>query len=367
MATIKARLGDRSYDILVGCGLGAKADSRLARVAGSGRLWVIYDAQVYALHSPALKKNLPGLRVGSRELVLPAGEKVKTQRTVEQLQTFFLSERISRSDIIVAVGGGALTDLVGFVAATTMRGIRWVTMPTTLLGMVDAAVGGKTGINHKLGKNLVGAIWQPRLVLCDVNLLNTLSPRQMLSGLGEVIKYAGLADQSMIDRCHKYLSAENLYDMRQLTRIVTDSVRFKAAVVSEDEHEASLRMILNLGHTFGHGIERALNYKRLSHGEAVIIGLSAAIDLSVRSGLAREKALASYRDLVTQAVRMLPKVPIDPEKAIDGMALDKKRKSHSLRFVLLKRPGQPIIIDKIGKRLYTAALRKTLAEYANSG
>lgn len=366
MATIKVQLGDRSYDILVGSSLGAKADSKLTRLAGPGRVWVIYDAQVYALHGQALKKNLLSLRVGSRELVLPAGEKIKTQRTVETLRTFFLSERISRSDIIVAVGGGALTDLVGFVAATTMRGIRWVTFPTTLLGMVDAAVGGKTGINHKLGKNLVGTIWQPSLVLCDVNVLNTLSLRQMLSGLGEVIKYAGLTDQAMIDRCHKYLSAENQYDMRQLTRIVTDSVRFKAAVVSEDEHESNLRMILNLGHTFGHGIERALNYKHLSHGEAVILGLSAAIELSVRSGLAREKSLRSYRDLVTQAIQRLPKVPIDLKQAIDGMALDKKRKSHSLRFVLLKKPGQPIIIDRIGKRLYIAALKKALTEYATS-
>ena len=366
MATVKARLGDRSYDILVGLGLGKQAEAKLANLANSGRMWVIYDAQVYALYGQSLKKNFPSLRVGSRELVLPDGEKGKTLKMVDKLHTFFLSERISRSDVIVAVGGGALTDLVGFVAATTMRGIRWVTIPTTLLGMVDAAVGGKTGINHKLGKNLVGAIWQPSLVLCDVNLLNTLSPRQLLTGLGEVIKYAGLADRKMVNQCRQYLSNGNMYDMRKLVRMVTDSIRFKAAIVSEDEREASLRMILNLGHTFGHGIERALDYKRLSHGEAVILGLSAAVDLSVRSGLAREENLAAYRELVAQAVRMLPWVPIDLQKAISGMELDKKRKSHSLRFVLLKKPGQPIIIDKIGKRIYTAALRKTLAEYASS-
>lgn len=366
MAIIKVQLGPRSYDVVVGSDLGQKADSKLARIASAGRLWVIYDAQVYVLFGPSLKKNLPSLRVGSRELVLPAGEKAKTMKMVDKLHTFFLGERISRSDTIVAVGGGALTDLVGFAAATTMRGIKWVTIPTTLLGMVDAAVGGKTAVNHKLGKNLVGAIWQPSLVLCDVNLLPTLSSRQLLAGFGEIIKYAGLADAEMVENCRQFLANGNMYDLRKLSRIITDSIRFKAAIVAEDEHEASLRMILNLGHTFGHGIERALEYKRLSHGEAVILGLSAAINLSVRSGLAREKNLAAYRDLVTQAVKKLPWVPIDLPKVIQGMALDKKRKSHSLRFVLLKKPGQPIIIDKIGKRVYTAALRKTLAEYGSS-
>ena len=366
MAIVKVQLGDRSYDILIGAGIGHTLNTRLTKVAGAGRVWVIYDALVFALHGKALKKQIPALRVGHRELVLPAGEKVKTLQIASKLHSFFLSERISRDDTIVAVGGGALTDLVGFTASTTMRGIKWVAIPTTLLGMVDAAVGGKTGVNHKLGKNLIGSIWQPSLVACDVNLLKTLTERQMLSGLGEIIKYAGLTGKAVIDDCAKYISRGDLFHTAQLTRMVKESVKFKAAVVSADERESSLRMILNLGHTFGHGIEKALNYKRLSHGEAVILGLSAAIDLSVRSGLAKEKDIANYRDLVAQGVRMLPKVAIDPKQAIAGMALDKKRKSHSLRFVLLKKPGQPIIIDKIGKRMYTAAMKQTLADYASS-
>ena len=363
MPTIKTNLGDRSYKIIIGDKLGATANRELERVRQDGRLWTVYDAQLYALHGPALKKRLPTLKVGQRELVIPSGEDSKSIRTVEQLHSFFLSEKISRSDVIVAVGGGALTDLVGFVAATILRGVRWVTIPSTLLGMVDAAIGGKTGVNHPLGKNLIGAIWQPALVLCDLDLLKTLSPHQFLCGMGEVIKYAGLTGPEMISDSHRYLDDGLPAGGSPLTRLVTESARFKAAVVTQDERESDLRMILNLGHTFGHGIERALNYKRLMHGEAVTLGLLAAVNLSLLTGLAKEKDLADYEALIRKAIKLLPKVKIDPKAAIDGMALDKKRSSHSLRFVLLKKPGQPIIIDKVEPRLYSAAMRHALSVY----
>lgn len=363
MPTIKTALGDRSYRIIVGSSLGTKVEQELVRMRGEGRLWTVYDAQLYALHGPALKRQIPALKVGRRELVIPSGERSKSLRMLERLHGYFFSQKISRADTIVAIGGGALTDLVGFAAATTLRGINWVTIPTTLLGMVDAAIGGKTGINHKLGKNLIGAIWQPSLVACDIDLLNTLSQRHLLCGMGEIIKYAGLTGPALISDCHRYLATGLLPGSSKLISLVSESARFKSAVVAEDERESSLRMILNLGHTFGHGIERALNYNRLAHGEAVLIGLLAAVNLSVRTGLARERELADYEELICVALSLLPRVKIYAKEAIAGMALDKKRSSHSLKFVLLKKPGQPIIIDKVATRLYSAAMRHALNVY----
>ncbi|MFQ5498046.1 MAG: 3-dehydroquinate synthase [Candidatus Zixiibacteriota bacterium] len=363
MPTIRVKLGSRSYPIVVGSAIEARLGQLVKRALRSNRLFVCYDAGFYALHGDHVQSILKPTVTSIFELVIPGEERSKSPATLQKIYQFLLDHRIARSDFILACGGGVLSDLSGFAAATILRGIQWAVVPTTLLGMVDAAIGGKTGINHRTGKNLVGAFWQPSFVLCDCHWLQTLPARQLVSGLGEVLKYAGLVGSPAMEQLQRYLSFNDMYHLPGLVRLVGLSARYKASIVTRDEREGRLRMLLNLGHTIGHGIEHATGYGRLLHGESVILGLHTAIVLSSRLNPARTRRLAEYRRLAEQCMTLLPKRKIGQEKIMNAIKLDKKRSSSGNTFILLDAPGKPLIVDSISMNQVRKALAETLSTY----
>ena len=257
---------------------------------------------------------------------------------------------------MLAVGVGVTSDLVGFAAATTLRGIRWGVVSTTLLGMVDASIGGKTGINHVLGKNLIGAFWQPSFVWCDCQYLHTLPTRELISGFGELLKYAGLVGKTMTEPLADYLNNGLYIEDRKILDLIVIAAKYKAEIVQADERESYRRMVLNLGHTFGHAIEKVSGYGRLRHGEAVMLGLLAATELSMLENPRRTRALIEYRELVKRGVDLVPKQKLSADAIIKAMLLDKKRIGHKSHFILLDRPGKPIIVETPA----TAHVRKSI-------
>jgi len=366
MPEIAVKLRERGYKVEIGGNNTAALRRSIKRHLGDGRLFVFFDAQFYALHGSSLRAKLKFPSKRWREMVIPTGEKAKSSVVLQRLYDYLLDEKISRTDLILACGGGVTTDLVGYTAATALRGIRWGAVSTTLLGMVDASIGGKTGINHRTGKNLIGAFWQPSFVHCDIRYLQTLSRRQMVAGLGEVLKYGGLIGKKMIDPLAAYLDASDLYREKALASLVTLSVQYKADIVSRDERESGVRMFLNYGHTFGHAIERALGYGRLLHGEAIILGILAALELGeLMNGPAR--SLAEYHRIVEVLVKLVPRRRIAKDEVLQAMRLDKKRQGADLKYILLDRPGRPYVASSVTQRLSGVAIKRMLEFYENLG
>ncbi|UCD62569.1 MAG: 3-dehydroquinate synthase, partial [Candidatus Zixiibacteriota bacterium] len=339
MPVVKVNLGRRSYPVAIGAGASNKLPEYLKAKVVQNRVFVFYDAQFYALHGRRVSRYIKQV-VRPVELVLPRGERVKSATQVKRLYSYLLGQKVSLADFILACGGGVTSDLIGYVAATSMRGIQWGVLSTTLLGMVDASIGGKTAINHPGGKNLIGAFWQPSFVISDTDYLLTLARKEVTAGLGEVVKYGGLAAEPILDRLDDYLSAGNCYDVVALNRLVLPCARYKAAVVSKDEREGGPRMLLNLGHTFSHAIESAT--RALSHGEALPIGLLAACYLSTALEPSRQNRLAGYLRLLERFLQLVPHRRIDVAAARQAMTLDKKRRGSAPKFILLDKPGKPI-------------------------
>ncbi|MEE8575984.1 MAG: 3-dehydroquinate synthase family protein, partial [candidate division Zixibacteria bacterium] len=250
-----------------------------------------------------------------------------------------------------------------YAAATTLRGVRWAVVSTTLLGMVDASIGGKTSINHSDGKNLIGAFWQPSLVWCDTRFLMTLPEREMMSGLGEVLKYGGLVGKPIVGGFEKLIRSGDIYATKQLERLIVSSARYKASIVSADENDTGKRMVLNLGHTFGHAIERGAGYGRLSHGEAVVIGLKAACYLSIMTGKAGKTSLNHYQEIIDAYIVGIPRRKIHLNKVFDAMALDKKRSGRRQKYILLKGLGKPIIATEIENKMVRESLLHALTGF----
>ncbi|MDH4156477.1 MAG: 3-dehydroquinate synthase [candidate division Zixibacteria bacterium] len=367
MHIVKVNLGLRSYPVLIGSNEVDRLTRQIDRAARTNRLFVFFDANLYALHGDLIKRHLRRSTRNIVEMVIPGGEKSKSATVLNQVYDHLLHEKISRDDFILACGGGVLSDLIGYAAATILRGVRWGVVPTTLLGMVDAAVGGKTGINHRLGKNLVGAFWQPAFVYCDTYFLHTLPSRQMVAGLGEVAKYAALDGGLILDRLRRFVDKNDLYDDRLLRSLIIPSVRYKAGIVAQDERESGRRILLNLGHTFAHAIENAAGYGRLLHGEAVILGLLAAVELSSLIAWRCIRPLASYRSLLEKLITWLPQVRLESRNVLNAMALDKKRSGLKQRFLILKAAGEPIIADNISIRLTRLAVDNMLEYYRVHG
>ena len=367
MPGLRVSVASGSYPIIVVSKKPEQLRKLLANACASDRLFVFYDAQFYALHAGLLRKSLrtPGRKL--IEMVLPPGEKMKSRATLEKVYSFLLSEKISRDDFILAVGGGVTSDLIGYAAATTLRGIRWGVIPTTLLGMVDAAIGGKTGINHKFGKNLIGAFWHPRFVFVDTWWTNTLDARQMVAGMGEVVKYSGLVGDPIMELMDRWLNSPTGRTHTALAKLVRQSVACKADIVTRDERERNIRMFLNLGHTIGHAIEKSAGYGRLLHGEAVILGLWAAVDLSCTLKHSRLRLLDQYRNSIESLVPKLPRINLLADQIADAMRIDKKRQSGRIRFVLLERPGKPFIADNVPGRTIRAVIERTLTMYNRLG
>lgn len=360
--TVHVPLPGRAYDVRIGPGLLARAGAEIAPLLQRPRLAIVTDDSVAGLHLAPLRAALEGAGIDSVALSLPAGEATKSWPQLMRVVEWLLEQRIERRDVVVALGGGVIGDLVGFAAAILRRGVRFVQIPTTLLAQVDSSVGGKTGINSGHGKNLIGAFHQPSLVLADISVLATLPDRDFLAGYGEVMKYGLLGDEAFFGWLERNGPALRR-DVAALRHAVAHSVAMKAAIVTRDETEQGERALLNLGHTFCHALEAATGYgARLLHGEGVAIGCALAFDLSARMGLCSQEApsrvLAHLRRMQMQArlSDIAGDLP-DDDTLIALMGQDKKVVDGRLRFVLARGIGAAFVCDEVDDEM----LRDVLA------
>jgi 3-dehydroquinate synthase len=350
--TVAVALGERSYDIAIGDGLIAAAGQRLLPLLRQKRVVVVTDENVARHHLTPLLDGLKAAGIEAPQIVLPPGEATKDFAHFGRLVSGILDLRIERRTTIVALGGGVIGDLAGFAAATLLRGLDFVQIPTTLLAQVDSAVGGKTGIDTRQGKNLVGAFHQPRAVLADIGALDTLPPRELRAGYAEIVKYGLLGDRGFFEWLERHGAALLAGDRAARRHAVATSCRAKAATVAADERESGARALLNLGHTFGHALEAATGFgDRLLHGEAVAIGMAMAFDFSAALGLcppadARQaRAHLAATGLPTDAAELGITVP--PDAFLAHMRSDKKVQDGRIALVLVRGIGEAFLTADI--------------------
>ena len=322
-------------------------------------LMIVTNTTVARLYLETLRSTL-GER-GIAECILPDGEQHKTLQTAGWVFDALVGSKLNRDATVLALGGGVVGDIAGFVAACYQRGIGYVQMPTTLLAQVDSSVGGKTGVNHSGGKNLIGAFYQPLAVLADTDTLATLPDRELAAGLAEVIKYGCVWDPLLFDWLDLHIGELKARDSEALTYVIARSCAIKATVVARDEREQNLRAILNFGHTFGHVIEAATGYERYLHGEAVGLGMLMAADLSCKMGLIDRAVEERVRTLVERAGLPTEAPKIGAARALELMRMDKKVLAGKLRLVLLEKLGRAVVTDQYPQDLLEATLSEYLA------
>ncbi|MBL8334699.1 MAG: 3-dehydroquinate synthase [Rubrivivax sp.] len=338
-ASLRVSVPGHEYDIVVGRGLLGDPASWQG-LPKAAQAVVVSNQQVAPLYAAALVQQLGRVFRTVSLVELPDGEAHKTWASAEQVFDHLLGHGCDRKTVLFALGGGVVGDLTGFAASCYMRGVPYVQVPTTLLAQVDSSVGGKTAINHPLGKNMIGAFYQPQRVVCDLAVLDTLPPRELSAGLAEVIKYGPIADAAFLDWIESHLDALLARDESALSHAVTRSCEIKAWVVGQDEREGGLRAILNFGHTFGHAIEAGLGYGEWLHGEAVGCGMVMAADLSARLGLVGSDFVARLQQIVQRAGLPLRSPAIGVDRFIELMRLDKKAHAGEIQFVVIDRVGQ---------------------------
>lgn len=349
--TVNVDLGNRSYPIFIGSELLSKRELLTPYIKGK-QVCIISNDVVAPLYLEKLKSTLTGYEL--KEYILPDGEAEKTLDNVAQIYDALLADRLDRDVTILALGGGIVGDMAGFVAATYLRGVNFIQLPTTLLAQVDSSVGGKTGVNRPLGKNMVGAFYQPQCVLADTTTLNTLPDNELSAGLAEVIKYGLINNLEFFNWLETNIVKLTQRDKDSLVFAIKTSCEEKAAIVNADEKETGVRVILNLGHTFGHAIETAMGYGAWLHGEAVATGMLMAADLSWRLGNIKVEDVASIKALLKMAgLPVIPPETITNEEYLSLMSRDKKNVQGSIRFVLL---------EKIGKAQISANIENELLE-----
>lgn len=365
--TVDVALGERRYAIHVGPGLLAEAGTLIAPFAPRGRVAVITDTTVQALHGQALEAGLRAGGLRAETLALPPGEGTKSVAMLERCLHWMLGLGLGRDDLVVAFGGGVIGDLAGFAAAICKRGIDFVQIPSTLLAQVDSSVGGKTGINAPHGKNLIGAFHQPRLVLADTDLLATLSGREFLAGYGEVVKYGLLGDAEFFGWLEVHGPALAAGDVGARIEAIAHACAMKAGIVARDERETGERALLNLGHTFGHALETATGYSdRLLHGEGVAVGLGLAFTLSQRLGLCPQEApgrVAAHLAAMgmVSSLAGIPGPLPDAEGLLALMAQDKKARDGRIAFVLADDIGRTRVVREVDSGIVRDILAEALA------
>ena len=345
LQTLQVSLGERSYPIHIGSGLLSKSTAASNLVCPhihGKKVVIVSNTTVAPLYLETIKMLLTGLDIV--EVILPDGEQYKNMETLQTILTQMLENRCDRTATVIALGGGVVGDITGFAAACYQRGVNFIQIPTTLLSQVDSSVGGKTGVNHPLGKNMIGAFYQPQVVIIDIDTLDTLDDRQFSAGMSEVIKYGLLWDKQFLDWLHDNMTALMQRDKDLLLTAIHRSCEIKAEVVAEDEHESGVRALLNLGHTFGHAIETAMGYGNWLHGEAVAAGMVMAAELSQRMGWLTEEDVVYTRLIFKQA-----NLPVEPPDEMTQdqfntiMAVDKKVLDGVMRLVLMKQLGKAIV------------------------
>lgn len=356
MNTLKVELGDRSYPILIGEGLLRQSD--LVRQFVPARdVLVVSNTVVAPLYMKAITSALAGSRVV--EAILPDGESHKTLSTVSRILDVLVANRFGRDCTVVALGGGVVGDMAGFAASCYQRGVGFVQVPTTLLAQVDSSVGGKTGVNHPGGKNLIGAFYQPTAVLADTSTLQTLPTRELRAGLAEVIKYGLMIDAPFFDWLEAHMDELMAADSTALAYVIQRSCEIKAYIVGQDEREQGDRALLNLGHTFGHAVEAATHYTQWLHGEAIGAGLLMAAAMSHQSGLIDAAQVERLRRLLERAGLPVRIGGVAPEVALEHMRIDKKVQDGRIRLILLRAIGDAFVTADYPEQ----ALQRTLSSY----
>jgi 3-dehydroquinate synthase len=339
---VEIQLGERSYPILIGSDLLGEP-KHLAAVPAAATALIVTNTTVAPLYAAALRRTLAGRFRAVHVLELPDGEAHKDWQTLNLIFDALLGHGCDRKTVLFALGGGVVGDMTGFAAASYMRGVPFVQVPTTLLAQVDSSVGGKTAINHPLGKNMIGAFYQPQLVLCDLSTLGTLPPRELSAGLAEVIKYGPIYDMRFLDWIESNIDALVAREPAALAYAVRRSCEIKAAVVGQDERETGLRAILNFGHTFGHAIESGLGYGQWLHGEAVGCGMVLAAHLSQRLGGVDNAFVQRLTALIERAGLPVVAPALGAERYLELMRIDKKSEAGEIRFVVIDKPGSAVM------------------------
>ena len=355
MKKVKVRLGKSSYEIRIGPGILAEVGHRLTESGFSDKLVIITNPIVNRLYGEALEQNLT--REGFRVTILsvPDGEEQKSLETAGRLYHELSNCYAERATPILALGGGVIGDLAGFVAATYLRGVPLVQIPTTLLAQVDSSIGGKVAVNHDQLKNKIGAFYQPKLVVSDISTLKTLPPKELANGLAEVIKSAVVWDKEFFAYLEMNLDRIKALDERALEQTVFRSAKIKAEIVAKDERDLGLRHILNYGHTIGHAIESAADF-RIGHGEAIAIGMLAAARISNRLGILDQNELLRLRNLIQRASLAIETPSLELGKIIQAVRHDKKISGGRIRFVLPKAIGEVFITDEVSPSLVEQVL-----------
>jgi len=351
-----------SYPVYIGWGRLPELGQRLRETGLSGTAHIISEENVYAHHGAAAQASLEKAGFQVRTLTVPPGEATKTLETATQLYHRLIGMRVERGQAIVALGGGMIGDLAGFVAATLLRGMPLVQVPTSLLAMVDASLGGKVAVDLPQAKNLVGAFYPPRLVLADVGLLQTLPRRELVSGFAEVLKHALIQDADLVPVLAAKASDLLALEPDLTARTIERSAGVKAHIVSEDEREEGIRIILNFGHTIGHGVEAASSY-RLLHGEAVAVGMVGATMISSRLGLIGQDTVEQVRSLLSAYGLPTACPGVEPSAVLTAMSLDKKVRQKAIRWVLLQGVGKPVVRDNVPREM----VEQVVAELVSKG
>ena len=355
MKTLTVGLAERSYPIYIGSGLLAQPELLLPHLPHK-KTAIVTNTVVAPLYLQPLSALLQAHGISVLPIILPDGEQYKTAETLGLIYQALLTHRCERTTPLIALGGGVIGDMTGYAAATYLRGVPFIQIPTTLLAQVDSSVGGKTGINHALGKNMIGAFYQPQMVLADLTTLNTLADQELRAGLAEVIKYGLIRDRIFFEWLEQNLDKLLAREAVALQYAITRSCQHKAEVVAADEHESGERALLNLGHTFGHAIETGMGYGQWLHGEAVAAGTMMAADLSCRLGWISSQDTARIRSLFERAGLPVIAPALGEEKYLHLMGLDKKVADGKMRFVLLKSIGHAVLSADVSPHL----LRETL-------
>lgn len=340
MNTVHVKLGKQSYRIVIEPGILEEIGERIKKIPLSARGVVITDNNVNQLYGDAIQKTLQQNEITPLFQIIPQGEDSKSYEQVTKIHTSLIENNIKRDDWILALGGGVVGDLAGFVAATYLRGIPFIQVPTTLLAQVDSSVGGKVGINHPLGKNLIGSFYQPRAVFVDPGVLATLNRREIWAGLGEVTKYGIITDPNLFDWVEYYLdSLVSLSDFELIGKIITRCCRAKAQIVEKDEKESGLRRIFNFGHTLGHALEAATDFQTFRHGEAIVYGMRWAIWVSLDLGILSKNEFQRIDTLLQRFIIPPLSDGLTVESVLSKIHLDKKQTQEGLTLVLVDNIG----------------------------
>jgi 3-dehydroquinate synthase len=358
MQKIRLDLGERSYNIAIDSAQLKDIGKTLERFEFSKRLALVSNPTVFDLYGEIVSRSVRDEGFVLSEVIIPDGEEYKTLQWTEHIYSELLKARLDRKSAVIALGGGVIGDIAGFAASTYMRGIDFIQVPTTLLAQVDSSVGGKTGVNHPLGKNMIGTFWQPRLVWIDLDTLETLPEREFFAGISEIIKYGVIWDEDLFDFLDINRDLILKLDRQALTYVIKRSCEIKSEVVSRDEREAGLRAILNYGHTVGHAIETVTGYRRYLHGEAVAVGMVAEATIALSLGFMDKKELQRIKSLI-ESYGLASTLPdtADIDGILEAVQMDKKAVSGELKFILPERIGSV----KIQGGVSAADLRKALS------